>query len=99
MFEVTFLDAVMLWAQTLQNWLAKHDVQLTFGRSEGDRPKHSSWVNIRSSDREGELLVWDSGEAELNLSDGSGAVTREHHDLRDISDLAPLLQGLIDLVD
>lgn len=51
----------------------------TVGRSPRDgRSKESICLSLRSEGTEGELLVWDSGEAELGLILKSGQVIQEH---------------------
>ena len=55
--------------------------QWTMDRSPDDgRNKHSAWVTIRHEDREGQLIVWDSGEAELEAGGPSEPLIQRHFD-------------------
>ena len=55
--------------------------QWTTNRTPDDgRNKHAAWVTIRHGDREGQLTVWDSGEAELEAGGLTEPLTQTHFD-------------------
>jgi hypothetical protein len=97
-WELNLIEVVLLWAQSLQAWLGKQGILLEFGQSQGDRPKRSCWVNLRQGDREAELLLWESGEAEFNSSDPITGVIQVHHELGNLDDLALVLGKLLSSV-
>jgi hypothetical protein len=94
-FKVNLIAFVELWAQSLQAWLGERDILLEFGQSPADRPKRSCWINLRRGEQESELLLWESGEAELNISPVSGGASQEHYDLHELTDLGPVLSKLL----
>lgn len=95
MFKVNLISFVLLWAQSLQAWLGQHDILLEFGQSPEARSKRSCWINLRRGEQESELLLWDSGEAELSSSSPSVGVSQEHYELRELADLGPVLSQLL----
>lgn len=76
-------------ASELQGWYAKHEEELAsrgyhaeLAVSPVDRLKGSAAVTIASAARIGQLTVWDTGEAALNLGDAvSGEVREEHREI------------------
>jgi uncharacterized protein RhaS with RHS repeats len=48
-------------------------------------------LNVRRDDREAEVLLWESGEAEFNFKGQQAVVTQEHHEFGQVSDLAVVL--------
>lgn len=73
----------------LQSWFAKHQEELTshgytaeLTVSPEDRPKRAVAMTIATALRIGQLTVWDTGEAALNLGDAvSGEVREEHREI------------------
>lgn len=95
MFKVNLIAFVLLWAQSLQAWLGQQDIVLDFGQSPADRPKRSCWINLSRGEQESELLLWESGEAELSSSRPSTGITQEHYELHELADLGPVLSQLL----
>jgi hypothetical protein len=53
-----------------------------FNDSPSDRSKRSASVTLASPRRVGQLVVWETGEAELSLGDvGSDSVVEEHREI------------------
>jgi hypothetical protein len=98
-FKMMLIEFVLIWAQSLQEWLRKQGVQLDFGQSPDDRLKLSCWVNLRQGENESELLLWDSGEAELNSSEPSTGISQEHYEHLGLTDLASVLSRLLSTLE
>lgn len=70
-----------------------------FERSPTDRPNPSCNLNLRRDDHEMDLLVWESGEAELVSGKVQGMVSQVHlDDVRGRSGLAELLSSLVEFI-
>jgi hypothetical protein len=96
---MNFIDALLMWAESLQAWLGHVDIVITFGQSPSDRLTRSSWLNARRGDREAEVLVWESGEAEFNFRGSQEAgITQEHHEFGTLSDLGVILARLLSVL-
>ena len=95
---MNFLEFARLWCLSVQDWLEHNGAELLHGASEGGRPKHSLWITLRSGDSEGDLVVWESGEAELTVALAGSSVVQEHHDLGGLDQLAMLLARLMGVV-
>jgi hypothetical protein len=94
--RMNFIEALLMWAESLQVWLVKQDIALKFGQSPNDRLTRSCWLNVRRGDREAEILLWESGEAEFDFGGGQRAgATQEHHEFERISDLGVVLARLL----
>jgi hypothetical protein len=73
----------------LRAWLDAHKTSLVgdgyhveFSESPSDRAKQSVSVVITSARRIGQLVIWDTGEAELSMGDiASAAVVEEHREI------------------
>ena len=89
---MNFIEALLMSAESLQAWLGNQDIVLEFGQSPNDRLTRSCWLNARRGDRDAEILLWESGEAEFNFADGRHAnITQEHHEFERMSDLGVVL--------
>jgi hypothetical protein len=93
---MNFIESLLMWAESLQAWLGNQDIVLKFGQSPNDRLTRSCWLNVRRGDREAEILLWESGEAEFNFGGGPHTgITQEHHEFERISDLGVVLARLL----
>lgn len=90
--------------QALRAWFAENEVVLqecgvTAGlqRSPEDgRTKTSAWLTMETGDRFAVLIVWSSGEAELEYGNfDSGRMHQEHRDLRNREDLLDSVRTLL----
>ena len=63
-----------------------------------DRPNPSCCVNVRRNDHEADLIIWDSGEAELVVGTIGGSVSHTHFDdVRNRVDLSMALSRLAEV--
>lgn len=90
--------------QALCTWFAENDEQLRsrgvtgeIQRSPDDgRPKSSAWMTVETDDYGAVLIVWDSGEAELECGGSTGnGIRREHRDLRTVDELHDAVESLL----
>jgi hypothetical protein len=60
------------------------------------RDKSAAWIICTSAEREAQLTVWTSGEAELDIVETSaGTLTSKHYDLSSTADLTACLDDLL----
>lgn len=92
------LDELAQWIETHHASLTERGLLLTSGNSPEDgRPKRSMWLDVEGPQRLGRLLLWDTGEAELELADVStGDVTAQHHQVDTRADLERAVTSLLD---
>lgn len=84
------------WFDDRTAGLAELGFQTEFAESPPDRVKRSVSVMIISASKIGQLVVWDSGEAELLLGDvGSGEVINEHREITSHIGLQDATQTLL----
>jgi hypothetical protein len=84
------------WFDDRNAGLADLGLQAEFAESPPDRVKRSVSVTIASSSRVGQLVVWDTGEAELTLGDiGSDEVVEEHREITSHIGLQDATQTLL----
>jgi hypothetical protein len=95
---MNFIEALLMWARSLQAWLGDQGIALQYGESPSDRLTRSCWLNVRHGDREAEVLLWESGEAEFNFQGQPVGITQEHHEFGQVSDLAVVLSRLLDVI-
>jgi hypothetical protein len=93
-----FIEALLMWARSLQAWLGDQGVTLQYGESPSDRLTRSCWLNVRRGDREAEVLLWESGEAEFNFKAQQASVIQEHHEFGQVGDLAVVLARLLGVI-
>ncbi|MFF4078882.1 hypothetical protein ACFYZN_05705 [Streptomyces sp. NPDC001777] len=98
MSKVDFLDALAAWHQREGQATRGVDVEIAFGRTQGDWVKRSAWIELESQGRLGELIIWSTGEAEYMVGKESGVVVNEHHDLGSVEQLIELLDRLVEAV-
>ena len=74
-------------------------ILIHFERTGDQRPKHSCAFNMRQPLVEVDLVVWDSGEAELIIQQSGGRLAQEHFDdLRDPETLSVVLGRVISCI-
>jgi hypothetical protein len=89
-------DFIALVASRSHSWV-EAGATWSVERSPNDgRNKHGAWVTVQQSDREGVLIVWDSGEAELEAGGSAAPFIQRHFDGIDVADAA--LDELVALV-
>ncbi|MGW7080393.1 immunity protein TriTu family protein [Streptomyces sp. NPDC054866] len=91
----------------LQAWFAEHKERL---RSRGitsdlqrspddDRDKTSAWMALETDARFAVLIVWSSGEAELEYGDvATDLVRQQHRDLRTFPDLLDAIETIYEWI-
>ena len=98
MSQVDLLDALAVWYEAKHAAAAGEGIQVAFGRTEGDRPKHSAWVNLECQERLGELIVWDTGEAEYLTGREGEPEVMEHLQIDDLAQLHETLERLVESI-
>lgn len=92
-------DILDAWGMSMATCLTQFDVAAKFERSSVDQTNPSFGINLRRGAREIDLLVWDSGEAELLIGAVGGAIEQTHFpDVRNRIQLAEVLAELTDFV-
>jgi hypothetical protein len=74
------LDFVEAWWLSVRAFLGPTGVVGRFERSPNDRSNPSCVLNLRRNELEADLVVWQSGEAELGVIDSAGWVNQRHFD-------------------
>lgn len=93
---MTVLDSVEVWLRSSISWLEAAGVVVHFDRPDADRLNPSCVLNLRREDLEVDLIVWESGEAELALVGRDGEVEQEHlENLADVGSLVGVLQRVL----
>ena len=90
--------------RTLHEWVEKrgaeglHNPWLVFKESDASRPKKAAWVEFEGPDVLGQVIVWESGECEVDLGSGSEASRTliRSVDLSTNADLDELLTEITD---
>jgi hypothetical protein len=92
------LDEFAQWIETHHASLTERGLLLASGHSPEDgRTKRSLWLDVEGAQRLGRLLLWDTGEAELELADvSSGEVKAQHHQVDTRADLERAVMSLLD---
>lgn len=89
------LDVVEIWTLSLRAIFEAGRVEILCKRSPPERPNPSLALNLRRGAVEADLLVWESGHADLSTMGPDGAVTQEHfEDLKSVEDVAEVLAVL-----
>ncbi len=90
----------MSLSQRMADWVHANGARLqalghvTFRRSDQERAKPSAHLVVQARSRLAEIIVWDSGEAELNYGTPDEP-HYEHHEIDDPADLDQLLEQLV----
>jgi hypothetical protein len=89
---MNIIDVIEIWWTSVSPLLEERGVSGQFRRSPADRSKRSCHLNLRRNESEFDLVVWESGEAELMAVGDVGAVQMRHFDdVRRPPELASLL--------
>src|SRR5215475_5798596 len=92
---MSVLDFVEAWWLSVRAILEAAGVVIRFDRPPGARLNPSCSLNLRHDELEADLLVWDSGEAELVIVEAGGSVKQKHFDdIRNPQDLGEALSRL-----
>lgn len=92
-------DVFEAWLSSMRTCISESGAVADFARSPIDRPNPSCSLNIRQNEREMDLLVWESGEAEISVGSMDGAIKQIHFDnVRDKEELSALLCEMVGFV-
>src|SRR5689334_9889057 len=93
---VSVVDFIEAWWLSVRALVESTGVIGRFERSATNRPNPSCALNLRRNALETDLLVWESGEAELAVVELDGSVTQQHfEDIRKQPDLGMVLSRLV----
>lgn len=94
------LNFIEAWILSLRAFLESSGINVRFERTADQRPKASCVLTLRRNTSEVELIVWESGEADLTTMDAQGEVRQEHSDeISGLSSVAALLARVLSAVD
>ncbi len=89
---MNILDCVETWLRSLQSIFESAGITVRFDRTTDQRPKGSVVLNVRRGMTEADLVVWESGEADLSTMEYDGSTKQQHFDnLLEPKDLALVL--------
>jgi hypothetical protein len=77
---MNILDSLEMWAVSLRNVFESAGISVHFNRTKDSRPKSSAVLNLRRGSVEADLLVWDSGEADLSTMEVDGGISQQHYE-------------------
>jgi len=75
----SLLNDLRVWFDAQEISLIDNGYHAEFANSPSDRGKQSASVTITSAQRIGQLVIWDTGEAELSMGDVASALVAEEH--------------------
>lgn len=88
-------EIIEIWIRSLCAIFEAAGVEVVFERSPPDRPNPSFALNLRRGAFETDLLVWESGHADLSIMDADGSVTQKHFEnLNDVKAMTDVLAVL-----
>ena len=89
------LDVLMAWAQATEAFLEQRGIELHYGRTRDNRPNPSCFLSIRRGSTEADLVLWESGEADLGfaLPDQQPPDTQQR--VAGLDDLAALVASML----
>jgi hypothetical protein len=92
-------EIVEIWSRSLRANFETGGVEVVCRRSPPERPNPSVALNLRRGAIEADLLVWESGHADLSTMSADGSVVQKHfEDLNTaeaIGDVLAVLAGLL----
>jgi hypothetical protein len=96
--SMNVIDFIEVWWLSLQVVLEPTGVVGRFERSRGDRLNPSCSLSLHRNELQADLVVWESGEAELSVVETDGS-TKQHHfeDIRKQPSLRVVLLRLVAL--
>ena len=77
--RASVLTDLRAWFDARETSLLGEGYQAEFTESPSGRGKQSASVIITSAGRIGQLVIWDTGEAELSMADAAAATVAEEH--------------------
>ncbi len=95
---MNYVDFLMLWCTSLREFLEVQGIDMRSGATSDDRDKPSAWVTLSKGDREAELLVWSTGEAEYAAGGASVELVQKHYDFANAADMSAVLARVLQAV-
>lgn len=92
------LDVLAIWVASIERLVHAAGGSVVFRRSPGDRLNESAHVVIARDDREVELILWESREAEYARLDGTDVQQRHFDDIVEHG-LGAVLAQLLEVLD
>lgn len=92
---MTLLDVVLAWFKSTKVLLDSAGVTATHTQGDSSSPKPSCSLNLRHANREADLVLWTSGEAELGIMGADGAVIQEHVEILSVETLGVVLERMV----
>jgi hypothetical protein len=93
------LNFIEAWILSLRRFLEASGIGVQFERTTDHRRKASCLMTLRRNTLEVELIVWESGEADLTTMDALGKAKQEHVDgISVASGLGALLARVLNAV-
>lgn len=88
-------EVVEIWVRSLRAIFEAGGVEVTCMPSPPERPNPSFALNLRRGSVEADLVVWESGHADLSTMDASGSVRQKHfEDLKSVEAMVDVLAAL-----
>lgn len=92
-------EIVETWTHSLRANFEREGVEVVCRRSPPDRPNPSVALNLRRGPIEADLLVWESGHADLSTMSADGSVVQKHFEdlntVEAIGDVLAVLAGVL----
>jgi hypothetical protein len=95
---MSVLDVLAIWVASIERLVAAAGGTVVFRRSPGDRLNDSAHVVIARGDREAELILWESQEAEYAQVNGTSVIERHFDDIVEHG-LGLVLGQLLEVLD
>ena len=96
---MNLLNVLAAWCESVEWFLGEHGISVRFEPSPDDgRAKTSVWLILRRGHAEGELLLWETGEAELHTLRPDGAIAQEHLQVNTLTELAAAMDRVLKAV-
>lgn len=96
---MSLVEALALWVSSIRQPVTRLGAVVTFDQSPGDRLNGSARLLVARDGREGELILWESGEAEFALVQADGSVVEEHFDQLDSLGMGVLLARILEVCE
>jgi len=92
-------EIVEIWIRSLHSVFESIGVEVLYVRSPPERINSSFALNLRRGPVEADLLVWESGHADLSTMASNGSISQKHfEDLRNVKAIAEVLAVLGELL-
>jgi hypothetical protein len=98
--EICILQDLRAWFDSHRSELTENGFEIDYFESPQDRMKRSSSLMIASSQRVGQLVIWETGEAELGLGDiSSSKISEQHREITSHIGIIDAIETIIEWLD